>query len=221
MNRRSIKRGQQFQCLAARTTARHRVPFSLRFLGLCQGRHREASSIKDQWEPCRAVSLCQTQWQLHQQTDNLCHHRFLVFLLNRSLDHFQEVVSGHCQLVTGAQGLIAYHQQIAQARDQLPFDIDGVVYKINQISLQARLGMVSREPRWAVAHKYPAQEELTTVQAIEVQVGRTGKLTPVAKLAPVFVGGVTVTNATLHNEDEARRKDVRVGDTVVVRRAGM
>jgi DNA ligase (NAD+) len=116
--------------------------------------------------------------------------------------------------------LIAYHQQIAQARDRLPFDIDGVVYKVNQISLQARLGMVSREPRWAVAHKYPAQEELTTVQAIEVQVGRTGKLTPVAKLAPVFVGGVTVTNATLHNEDEARRKDVRVGDTVVVRRAG-
>jgi DNA ligase (NAD+) len=116
--------------------------------------------------------------------------------------------------------LIAYHQQIAQTRDQLPFDIDGVVYKVNQIRLQSELGMVSREPRWAVAHKYPAQEELTTVQAIEVQVGRTGKLTPVAKLAPVFVGGVTVTNATLHNEDEARRKDVRVGDTVIVRRAG-
>ena len=129
-------------------------------------------------------------------------------------------VSEHCQLVTGAQGLIAYHQHIAQARDQLPFDIDGVVYKVNQISLQSELGMVSREPRWAVAHKYPAQEELTTVLAIEVQVGRTGKLTPVAKLAPVFVGGVTVTNATLHNEDEARRKDVRVGDRVVVRRAG-
>jgi DNA ligase (NAD+) len=129
-------------------------------------------------------------------------------------------VSEHCQLVTGAQGLIAYHQHIAQARDQLPFDIDGVVYKVNQISLQSELGMVSREPRWAVAHKYPAQEELTTVQSIEVQVGRTGKLTPVAKLAPVFVGGVTVTNATLHNEDEARRKDVRVGDRVVVRRAG-
>ncbi len=129
-------------------------------------------------------------------------------------------VSEHCQLVTGAQGLIAYHQHIAQARDQLPFDIDGVVYKVNQISLQSELGMVSREPRWAVAHKYPAQEEMTTVLAIEVQVGRTGKLTPVAKLAPVFVGGVTVTNATLHNEDEARRKDVRVGDRVVVRRAG-
>lgn len=114
-----------------------------------------------------------------------------------------------------------FHQKIAQERDSLPFDIDGVVYKVNSLEAQQRLGFVTREPRWAVAHKYPAQEELTTVQAIEVQVGRTGKLTPVAKLAPVFVGGVTVTNATLHNEDEARRKDVRVGDTVIVRRAGM
>jgi DNA ligase (NAD+) len=129
-------------------------------------------------------------------------------------------VSEHTRLVNDAQGLVAFHQDIAAMRDSLPFDIDGVVYKVNQIGLQHRMGMVSREPRWAVAHKYPAQEELTTVQAIEVQVGRTGKLTPVAKLAPVFVGGVTVTNATLHNEDEARRKDVRVGDTVIVRRAG-
>jgi DNA ligase (NAD+) len=109
---------------------------------------------------------------------------------------------------------------MGQARDALAFDIDGVVYKVNSLAAQRQLGFVTREPRWAVAHKYPAQEQLTTVQAIEVQVGRTGKLTPVAKLAPVFVGGVTVTNATLHNEDEARRKDVRVGDTVVVRRAG-
>ena len=115
---------------------------------------------------------------------------------------------------------MAFHQRIGALRDQLPFDIDGVVYKVNTLALQQRLGFVSREPRWAVAHKYPAQEQLTTVLAIEVQVGRTGKLTPVAKLAPVFVGGVTVTNATLHNEDEARRKDVRVGDTVIVRRAG-
>jgi DNA ligase (NAD+) len=120
----------------------------------------------------------------------------------------------------GAPELIAYHQRIGQTRDQLAFDIDGVVYKVNSIALQQRLGFVSREPRWAVAHKYPAQEQLTTVLGIDVQVGRTGKLTPVAKLAPVFVGGVTVTNATLHNEDEARRKDVRVGDTVIVRRAG-
>ena len=119
-----------------------------------------------------------------------------------------------------APELIAYHQQMGQARDSLPFDIDGVVYKVNSLRLQRQLGFVSREPRWAVAHKYPAHEQITTVLAIDVQVGRTGKLTPVAKLAPVFVGGVTVTNATLHNEDEARRKDVRVGDTVVVRRAG-
>nr|WP_315262357.1 NAD-dependent DNA ligase LigA [uncultured Limnohabitans sp.] len=122
--------------------------------------------------------------------------------------------------VQGAAGLVDFHQRMGQARDALPFDIDGVVYKVNSLVAQRQLGFVTREPRWAVAHKYPAQEQLTTVQAIEVQVGRTGKLTPVAKLAPVFVGGVTVTNATLHNEDEARRKDVRVGDTVVVRRAG-
>ena len=155
-----------------------------------------------------------------QTTLNGLHTYGTHFQILMALKDWGFPVSEHCQLVTGAQGLIAYHQQIAQTRDQLPFDIDGVVYKVNQIRLQSKLGMVSREPRWAVAHKYPAQEELTTVQAIEVQVGRTGKLTPVAKLAPVFVGGVTVTNATLHNEDEARRKDVRVGDTVIVRRAG-
>ena len=120
----------------------------------------------------------------------------------------------------GATDLIAFHESVARDRDALPFDIDGVVYKVNSVVLQRKLGFVTREPRWAVAHKFPAQEQLTTVLAIDVQVGRTGKLTPVAKLAPVFVGGVTVTNATLHNEDEARRKDVRVGDTVVVRRAG-
>ncbi|WP_066160344.1 NAD-dependent DNA ligase LigA [Hydrogenophaga pseudoflava] len=120
----------------------------------------------------------------------------------------------------GAAGLVAFHAQIAAKRDALPFDIDGVVYKVNSLALQRELGFKTREPRWAVAHKYPAQEQLTTVLAIDVQVGRTGKLTPVAKLAPVFVGGVTVTNATLHNEDEARRKDVRIGDTVIVRRAG-
>ena len=120
----------------------------------------------------------------------------------------------------GADELVAFHRRIGERRDALPYDIDGVVYKVNSLETQKRLGFVTREPRWAVAHKYPAQEQLTTVQAIDVQVGRTGKLTPVAKLAPVFVGGVTVTNATLHNEMEARRKDVRVGDTVIVRRAG-
>ena len=129
-------------------------------------------------------------------------------------------VSSLVQIATGAAELVAYHQRVGQQRDSLGFDIDGVVYKVNSIALQKKMGFVTREPRWAVAHKYPAQEQLTTVLGIEVQVGRTGKLTPVAKLAPVFVGGVTVTNATLHNEDEARRKDVRVGDTVIVRRAG-
>ena len=129
-------------------------------------------------------------------------------------------VAAQVEKAQGAIELIAYHRRMGASRDQLPFDIDGVVYKVNALSLQRQLGFVTREPRWAVAHKYPAQEQLTTVLAIDVQVGRTGKLTPVAKLAPVFVGGVTVTNATLHNEDEARRKDVRVGDTVVVRRAG-
>lgn len=120
----------------------------------------------------------------------------------------------------GAAALIAFHDDIAARRDQLPFDIDGVVYKVNRFDLQRELGFLTREPRWAVAHKFPAQEQLTTVLGIEVQVGRTGALTPVARLAPVFVGGVTVTNATLHNQDEIDRKDVRVGDTVIVRRAG-
>ena len=129
-------------------------------------------------------------------------------------------VCSHRTTAQGADELVAFHQRIGALRDKLPFDIDGVVYKVNALALQQHLGFVSREPKWAVAHKYPAQEQTTTVQAIDVQVGRTGKLTPVAKLAPVFVGGVTVTNATLHNEEEARRKDVRVGDTVIVRRAG-
>jgi DNA ligase (NAD+) len=129
-------------------------------------------------------------------------------------------VAAEVNIACGAIELVAYHRAMGKLRDSLPYDIDGVVYKVNSLALQRQLGFVSREPRWAVAHKYPAQEQLTTVLAIEVQVGRTGKLTPVAKLAPVFVGGVTVTNATLHNEDEARRKDVRVGDTVIVRRAG-
>jgi DNA ligase (NAD+) len=120
----------------------------------------------------------------------------------------------------GAGELVAFHQEMGEARDALPFDIDGVVYKVDARALQQRLGFVSREPRWAVAHKYPAQEQVTRLLDIDVQVGRTGKLTPVAKLQPVFVGGTTVSNATLHNEDEARRKDVRIGDQVIVRRAG-
>ena len=129
-------------------------------------------------------------------------------------------VSDERRVGQGSAALVAFHRDIAARRDRLPFDIDGVVYKVNRLDLQRQLGFVAREPRWAVAHKYPAQEELTTVEAIEVQVGRTGAITPVARLKPVFVGGTTVSNATLHNEDEVRRKDVRVGDTVIVRRAG-
>ncbi|HEX7272344.1 MAG TPA: NAD-dependent DNA ligase LigA [Casimicrobiaceae bacterium] len=123
-------------------------------------------------------------------------------------------------VVRGLKGLMSYYHAIAARRASLPFDIDGVVYKVNDLSQQERLGFVSRAPRFALAHKFPAEEMPTEVLAIEVQVGRTGALTPVARLKPVFVGGVTVTNATLHNEDEVRRKDVRIGDTVIVRRAG-
>ena len=129
-------------------------------------------------------------------------------------------VAEQVSLAQGADELVAFHERIGAARDSLPYDIDGVVYKVNSLALQRELGFVTREPRWAVAHKYPAQEMVTRVEAIDVQVGRTGKITPVARLAPVFVGGVTVTNATLHNLFELRRKRVRVGDEVIVRRAG-
>jgi len=129
-------------------------------------------------------------------------------------------ISDERQRVEGPEGLAAFHARIAAARDALPFEIDGVVYKVDDRALQQQLGFKSREPRWAVAHKYPAQELATLLNDIEIQVGRTGKLTPVAKLAPVFVGGTTVSNATLHNVFELRRKGVRIGDTVIVRRAG-
>ncbi len=129
-------------------------------------------------------------------------------------------ISTELQQVKGVDGCLAYIKQLGERRNALSYDIDGVVLKIDDISLQQRLGFVSRAPRWAIAYKFPAQQEMTIVEDIEIQVGRTGALTPVARLRPVFVGGVTVSNATLHNQDEIDRKDVRVGDTVIVRRAG-
>ncbi len=137
-----------------------------------------------------------------------------------ALAEFGVPVNDRREVVQGAEGLVGYHDRIGQQRDELGFDIDGVVYKVDNRKLQKQLGFRSREPRWALAHKYPAQEQSTPLLGIDVQVGRTGKLTPVARLEPVFVGGTTVSNATLHNLFELRRKRVRVGDTVVVRRAG-
>lgn len=140
-----------------------------------------------------------------------------------AMDYLAELnfpVSDLRAVKSGAQGLREYYQQIGAARTSLPFDIDGVVYKVNSFSQQNELGFVSRAPRFAIAHKYPAEEAQTVVEDITVQVGRTGAITPVARLKSVFVGGVNVTNATLHNEDELKRKDIRIGDTVIVRRAG-
>jgi len=142
---------------------------------------------------------------------------------SRQLDHLEHLgfpVSAQRRIVHGLEALLRYYQDTAEQRSSLQYEIDGVVYKVNDLRQQDQLGFVSRAPRFAVAHKFAAEEEITQVTGIDVQVGRTGALTPVARLAPVFVGGVTVTSATLHNEDEIRRKDVHIGDYVIVRRAG-
>jgi DNA ligase (NAD+) len=138
----------------------------------------------------------------------------------KALRHWGFKICPQSRVVTGADGCLNYYHEMGEQRAKLPYQIDGVVYKVDDLELQRTLGFVSRAPRWAIAHKFPAEEALTTVRGIEFQVGRTGALTPVARLEPVFVGGVTVSNATLHNMDELTRKDVRVGDTVIVRRAG-
>ncbi|MCC6071066.1 NAD-dependent DNA ligase LigA [Massilia sp. GCM10020059] len=142
---------------------------------------------------------------------------------SKLLDWYHELglpVCAERAVVSGFEGMLAFYRDIGKRRTGLPYEIDGVVYKVNRLEDQQQLGFVSRAPRFALAHKFPAEEALTQVQDIEVQVGRTGAITPVARLVPVFVGGVNVMNATLHNEDEVRRKDIRIGDTVIVRRAG-
>jgi len=142
------------------------------------------------------------------------------FEILQQLKSFGLPVCKQIKLAQGVEACLAYYADISQQRNALPYDIDGIVYKVNSIALQKRLGFVARAPRWAIAHKFPAQEEISRIIAVDFQVGRTGAITPVARLEPVFVGGVTVSNATLHNMDEVRRKDVRVGDQVIVRRAG-
>lgn len=142
---------------------------------------------------------------------------------SRVLDYLASLrfpVAGERATMTGVTALLEYHHKIWMMRERLPYDIDGTVYKVNDLAQQGKLGFVSRAPRFALAHKFPAEEAITEVLGIDIQVGRTGALTPVARLKPVFVGGVTITNATLHNEDEVRRKDVMIGDSVTVRRAG-
>ncbi|MCU7834819.1 MAG: NAD-dependent DNA ligase LigA [gamma proteobacterium symbiont of Taylorina sp.] len=142
------------------------------------------------------------------------------YAIIQQLGHWGLPICSEVKLLEDWHACISYYDSILSRRAQLAYEIDGVVYKVNDISQQIKAGYIARAPRWAIAHKFPAEEALTTLLNIDIQVGRTGALTPVARLAPVFVGGVTVTNATLHNQDEIDRKNVRIGDTVIVRRAG-
>lgn len=158
---------------------------------------------------CYGIGICEGSERLKTHFEQLSWLRSIGFR-----------VSSENELVYGISGCMAYYERMLKQRDALPFEIDGVVYKVNDIALQQRLGFVSRAPRFACAHKFPALEEMTTLLAVDFQVGRTGALTPVARLEPVHVSGVTVSNATLHNMDEIIRKDIRIGDTVIVRRAG-
>ncbi|MBU2887118.1 NAD-dependent DNA ligase LigA [Gilvimarinus agarilyticus] len=164
----------------------------------------------------RPLELCAYSVGIHQGLALPSKHTDILHLLNR----WGFKINPNMAVAQSINDCIAYHQQLGEKRDELPYDIDGVVFKVNSIDLQETLGFVSRAPRWAIAYKFPAQEEMTQLQDVEFQVGRTGTLTPVARLKPVFVGGVTVSNVTLHNKDEIDRLGVQIGDTVIVRRAG-
>ncbi|MBJ7263951.1 MAG: NAD-dependent DNA ligase LigA [Burkholderiaceae bacterium] len=193
--------------LDSRITARRRLRFFAYGWGEVQGLPSQRVLLLDEPGPGAGEAAALPQ-------DS--HEKMLKWLDDLGLP----VNRQHNVVARGARGLLDFYAKVGEARLGLPYDIDGVVYKVNSLAAQNVLGFVARAPRYALAHKYPAEEASTRLLDIEVQVGRTGAITPVARLAPVFVGGVTVTNATLHNEDEIRRKDVRIGDTVVVRRAG-
>ncbi len=166
----------------------------------------------------RTAPLSFYAYGIGEVTDDVAFHRHLEILA--SLRAWGFPVSSSWSLVYGSEGLLNYYRRMETIRDTLPFDIDGIVYKLDDLSGQHEMGFVARAPCWAIAHKFPAQEQTTTVEAIEIQIGRTGAATPVARLTPVQVAGVTVTSVTLHNADQIARLDVRIGDTVIVRRAG-
>ena len=177
------------------------------------GSLRQLDSKITATRPLEMCAYSVGQYSAENQPDS--HYKMLLALAEWGFK-----INRHMEIVSGAEGCIDYYNRLTVTRDQLPYDIDGIVYKVNTLSLQRRLGFVAKAPRWAIARKFPAQEEMTEVLGIEFQVGRTGAVTPVARLRPVFVGGVTVSNATLHNGDEIKRLGVRVGDTVIIRRAG-